>query len=586
MMKIVKVAYNTLIWIVILTSLAISREGPLRSISQRLDERTNIQGPTKSLVNINHFDIWVRRDGFFPWDGTYTGTAGAYPAPPSIGAIFTEGILWGAKVSDGGDVRVRVNGSTYISGMKAGKVIYDPDGNVIGSGDPSNRHIWRVRRDYLTADLTEDAASFFVKDIEDVTEADIQVIYDQYEYDWGNWPADEGAPFEDVDVDGVYNPTMDLPGYPGASQTIWLVANDVPLIVNTNGDSIDYLNTSPNSYGSPPIGIEMQMTLWGYDATIDLPIGNGVFKLVRLIYTGLVETPDSAHIDTMYFTQFVDPDIGQYTDDFVGCDTSLDLGYAYNGDPEDAMYADEGYHPPAIGYTILQGPIFNGNPVGMTSFFGKGSGSAVADPNIGLYSGTLQWFNLMEGFLPRPEYPEQVPWTDPLTGDTTKFTHYGDPVTGTGWIDGIPLPPGDRRFWMTTGPFSMTNGDTQEVVIALIGALGTDYLNSITVLRNYISGGLSEDDEEGILLNYSLSQNYPNPFNSATTIEFSLPTSGLVTLSVYDILGRKVETILNQRMDAGHHSVQWVAPNIPTGIYFMRMQSGNFSRTRKVIVLK
>lgn len=82
MMKIVKVAYNTLIWIVILTSLAISREGPLRSISQRLDERTNIQGPTKSLVNINHFDIWVRRDGFFPWDGTYTGTAGAYPAPP------------------------------------------------------------------------------------------------------------------------------------------------------------------------------------------------------------------------------------------------------------------------------------------------------------------------------------------------------------------------------------------------------------------------------------------------------------------------------------------------------------------------
>lgn len=85
---------------------------------------------------------------------------------------------------------------------------------------------------------------------------------------------------------------------------------------------------------------------------------------------------------------------------------------------------------------------------------------------------------------------------------------------------------------------------------------------------------------------YSLEQNYPNPFNTTTTIEFSLPISSLVSLSVYDILGRKVEKILNQHMDAGRYSIKWNARNVPTGIYFVRMVSSKFSQTRKVMMLK
>ena len=94
------------------------------------------------------------------------------------------------------------------------------------------------------------------------------------------------------------------------------------------------------------------------------------------------------------------------------------------------------------------------------------------------------------------------------------------------------------------------------------------------------------DEKEALALEFNLSQNYPNPFNPTTRIEFSLPTSGLVTLTVYDILARKVETILNQHMDAGTHNLQWDASNVPTGIYFVRMVSGDFSQTRKMLLLK
>ncbi|MCH8012922.1 MAG: T9SS type A sorting domain-containing protein [Candidatus Marinimicrobia bacterium] len=74
--------------------------------------------------------------------------------------------------------------------------------------------------------------------------------------------------------------------------------------------------------------------------------------------------------------------------------------------------------------------------------------------------------------------------------------------------------------------------------------------------------------------------------NPTTTIEFSIPVSELVTLTVYDNLGREIETILNQKINVGTHYIQWDATNVTTSIYFVRMESGEFSQTRKVVVLK
>ncbi|MCH8013108.1 MAG: T9SS type A sorting domain-containing protein [Candidatus Marinimicrobia bacterium] len=98
------------------------------------------------------------------------------------------------------------------------------------------------------------------------------------------------------------------------------------------------------------------------------------------------------------------------------------------------------------------------------------------------------------------------------------------------------------------------------------------------------TAGIEED--QIIPEKFALRHPYPNPFNPTTNIEFSLPKSGLVYLNVHDILGRKVETILNQHMDAGTHKLQWDASNVPTGIYFMKMVSGDFNQTRKMVLLK
>lgn len=84
----------------------------------------------------------------------------------------------------------------------------------------------------------------------------------------------------------------------------------------------------------------------------------------------------------------------------------------------------------------------------------------------------------------------------------------------------------------------------------------------------------------------SLSQNYPNPFNPTTTIEFALPQSQFVKLTIYNMLGEEMETLVNDRFLLGRYKVDWNASNFNTGIYFCRLQAGNFIETKKLILLK
>jgi len=85
---------------------------------------------------------------------------------------------------------------------------------------------------------------------------------------------------------------------------------------------------------------------------------------------------------------------------------------------------------------------------------------------------------------------------------------------------------------------------------------------------------------------YSLSQNYPNPFNPATTIYFSIPLNSFVSLKIYDDLGREVSILVSENLSAGIYARRWNAKNLPSGIYFYRLQAGSFSETKKLILLK
>jgi hypothetical protein len=95
-----------------------------------------------------------------------------------------------------------------------------------------------------------------------------------------------------------------------------------------------------------------------------------------------------------------------------------------------------------------------------------------------------------------------------------------------------------------------------------------------------------ENDGPAIPGNFILLQNYPNPFNSSTTISFSLTEPGDATLEIFDILGRKVETLHEGWLRAGSYKVTWDATDAPSGIYFMRMTAGGREFTRSAVLLK
>jgi hypothetical protein len=114
------------------------------------------------------------------------------------------------------------------------------------------------------------------------------------------------------------------------------------------------------------------------------------------------------------------------------------------------------------------------------------------------------------------------------------------------------------------------------------------YDQSDNTLKAYSVGTVNVAKETGnqIPLKYNLSQNYPNPFNPSTTISFSLPSKSFVSLKIFDVVGREVATLVSQELSAGNYKQQWNANGMPSGVYFYRLQSGSFTETKKLILLK
>lgn len=104
-------------------------------------------------------------------------------------------------------------------------------------------------------------------------------------------------------------------------------------------------------------------------------------------------------------------------------------------------------------------------------------------------------------------------------------------------------------------------------------------------MNRYLTTGIRHNDNT-VAAKYSLSQNYPNPFNPITKIDFSIPSQGLVTLKVYDILGKEVAVLIDKNLTSGNYSVDFDASKLNSGVYFYKLSSGNFAETKKMMVIK
>ncbi|MEA3391758.1 MAG: T9SS type A sorting domain-containing protein [Candidatus Marinimicrobia bacterium] len=446
---------------------------------------------TRTLSNISNWSYWVYNNGqtgHAP-DGS---SGGVYPRG-TAGAIYQDGFVWGGKFDTDGDGtgdHIRVGGQTYNIGTQSGRVItggdYDDDAFVLANpADPLVR-VFRIRPDYENlshAMLAQDAAEQNEVSISSVTAAMTQEIIDQYALDWEEWPTAWGAPYYDLDDDGVYTAGIDEPGIAQADQVVWYVVND-------------YSNTVTTSlYGSPPIGVELQTTLWAYNQP-GVRLGQIIFRSNKLI------NKSNTTLTDVYVSMWADPDLGSAGNDYAGCDTTLSLGYCYNGTATDGDYDAFDLAPPAFGYDFFQGPMVAASPgdtaifeleyiagyknLPMTSYGWFAAGTAIEDPELGDYVGTLQFYNLMKGYKPTEDVIP-APWTlgNVAGAATTMYPLSGDPVAGTGDLDGQNSygAPGDRRICVSSGPFTFAPGDVQEVVVAILGGLGADNIGSVAELK-------------------------------------------------------------------------------------------------------
>jgi len=115
----------------------------------------------------------------------------------------------------------------------------------------------------------------------------------------------------------------------------------------------------------------------------------------------------------------------------------------------------------------------------------------------------------------------------------------------------------------------------------------TDYELIGCKIDDQISGSLTGVKNDNTTLDtYWLDQNYPNPFNPSTTISFSIPEGQIVELTLYNILGRKLITLLNEFKQAGKHKLEFNSSSLPSGVYFYQLKTGHFIQTKRFLILK
>jgi|GEM_PF-2071874 len=387
-------------------------------------------------MNINNIDLPMDNDGSTGDDGN-----GHYPNGTDLTFLFQGGIAASAKV----------NGELRASWMARASLIQEFQPGPWNT-DPSDAQ-----------------ARFY-------TAADADQAGSDNHRAWSDAVA-QGADFQDLDGNGVYDPNIDRPDVIG-DLTYYCTYND-----NTS------LSTRTPRLQTAPIGLEVRQTAWAF-ARGDA-LGDVIFIRYRFVNTNDVP------IDSLVFSIWTDPDLGDFEDDLIGCDTTRSMGFIYN-DGDDAQY---GLNPPAFGVDFFQGPIvpspgdqallykgpffgidtvqdFRNLPLTSFTFYINGD-PILSDPS----TAEIARFYQLGGLDAQGAPIDPTGWgTGGDASTDNRFFFSGTPEDGTGWLDNAPA---DKRFMVNTGPFTLPPGEdnSQDIVVAYVVSQGSDQLDAVNQLR-------------------------------------------------------------------------------------------------------
>jgi hypothetical protein len=277
------------------------------------------------------------------------------------------------------------------------------------------------------------------------------------------------------------------------------------------------------------------------------------------------------------------------------------------------LSTDYGTNWNQVGAEVVKGTVYALLISGTNLFAGTDSSIFLSTNN-----GT-SWTTLDSG-LPKPLYARDFAVVPKGTGGTNLFvgTYFGvflstnngtvwtatSSTNGSAYRFAVPdsnLFVGTRNKWSLTGgvflsadnaaSWTSVDADALGMVAALVVS-GTNLFAATSGSRSWmrplsemITTSVGSSSAE-LPMHFSLNQNYPNPFNPNTIIKFELPKASQVSLTVYDMLGRKVSVLVNEKREAGVHEVKFEGSNLASGVYFYRLSAVDFVSTKRMLVLK
>lgn len=498
-------------------------------------------GQTSALLDTNNISAKIKSDGTL-FDGTFTAPKGS-----GNNSIYTANI-WIGGLDNGGQLHV----AAQVYGQSGSDFFYGPMATNYAAPAYTSTYnnVWKVNKSTIDYHIANHTSSGYI------VPASI-----------ANWPGNGNisngeeailAPYVDVNSNNTYDPANgDYPQIRG-DQAIFFMVNDDKA---THGET-----------GGAKLGVEIHGLAYSFASTTDSALKQTVFVNYQIY------NRSATYYDSVYIGSFTDVDLGNYADDYIGCDTLLNMSYTYNGSATDASY---GSHPPA------QGSVFLNYPMSKFVYYNN-NGSMTGNPST-----AGDFYRYLKG-----RWIDNSPLTFGGTGyggiTPTNFMFSGDP-TGQGWTEGgSGNTPGDRRGIMSVGPFDLTPAG--KICIDVAYPFAADYtgnnLSSIAVLRQRVQAIQTFYDNQNYLCNFlttkvkenNIIENqfnvYPNPFTLQANIIFKEEVKN-ATLKIMDVLGKEVKTI-----SFSGKQITIEKGEMKKGIYFVQVTEWNKNVMNKKIIIQ